>query len=582
MATVLPAVAALALAALAALAALPAVVALPLVPAISYNGGQGIITGARLRSGGLHTARDYAAFWGVPYAEPPVGKLRFKPPQGRDLPDGMFAATNVSTPECIQQSRHPLEIHGAEDCLTLQIYTPNYDNPVLPVLVLIHGGGFMFGRGPREGVQFVMDHDVVLVNVDYRVGLLGYMSFEDDTLRGNLGMLDQVEALRWVQRNIHLFGGDNKNVTLVGNSAGSASCLLHTMSPLSKGLFHRVIGMSGTPLNPWTRQYSARENAHMVANLTGCDAPTTAEKISCLQNQSATDLVALQGTHFQHWMNNPFSPFAPVVDGVFLTEEPGKLLNKRGAVMDVPLLLSFTSDEGLYTAGEFIMNDALVRELDENWETVAPQLLHMHDKRVPEADKPDLVQKARKFYLGNQTLVAAKSELVKLMSDRNFVAGLADYVTRRAKDQSSAVFVSEFAHRGQFGLYPGVPGVSHADDFQYYIEFTWWSGIFTRPEDIAVRKNLIDMWVAFAETSNPSIHGIDWRPTDGKDGSVNYLRIAGPEDKDMAMAQDKDLGNANFWRDLRIEPNHSGRVQASLVLCLASFGALLLGNARTS
>lgn len=566
--------------------AVAAVGALPENPTIMFNENQGII-GARLRSAGLATStvRDYAAFWGVPFADAPVGKLRFKPPQPKDLPEGVFSAADVSAAVgCIQQSRAPLRISGQEDCLTLQIFTPNYDYPTLPVIVNIHGGAFMFGRPISNGLQYIMDHDVVFVTITYRLGILGFMSFEDDELRGNIGMLDQVEALKWVQRNIHHFGGNNESVTLVSNSAGSVSNILHTMSPLSKGLIHRVIGSSGSPVNPWARQFSAREKANLIAKTTGCDAPTTAEKIRCLQDVKAADLVALQGQLFQFWLDHPWSPFVPVVDGVFLTKDPAELAGDKTAVMDVPLLMSFVPEEGLFTAGEFILNDSLLMELDDQWLTVAPQILHFNDSRISDQDRPLAAQKIREKYIGDRSLAEAKRELIKLITDRSFLCGVSSYISKRAKTQTSPIYVSEMTYRGEYSLYPGGMGVSHADDFAFAIENP--GRVLHRSDDWLMRKNLIGSWVAFAKTSKPSIPDVEWWPVNGNndEGVIDFLRIAGPYASDMHMTSEKDLGNETFWRDLQIEsaiqPNRSGRFDSSLTLCFGLVGALFVGSQR--
>ncbi|XP_034255419.1 venom carboxylesterase-6-like isoform X2 [Thrips palmi] len=479
---------------------------------------------------------------------------------------------------CIQQPRTFQDVIGEEDCLHLQVFTSNYVTGDLPVLVLIHGGGFMAEWGPRSGVQYVMDYDVVLVVVAYRLSVLGYMSFEDEDLRGNLGMLDQVEALKWVQRNIHYFGGNKDSVTLVGNSAGCASCLLHTMSPLSRGLFHRVIGTSGTPLNPWAQQHSARENADRVADLVGCTGSTTADKIDCLQSKPASQLIGLAAEHFEPWMGNPFSPFSVVVDGVFLTDKPEKVLEDVNAVMDVPLLLGFVPIEGLFPAGEFILNDSLVRDLDEHWETVAPQLLSFHDKRVPEADRPILARKIRKFYLQNNSLASSKEQLLKLMTDGNFMSGVSSHISKRAAVQSQPVYVYEFAHRGEYSNYAGGLGVGHSDDQLYPLEQ---SGVFHRQDDLIIRRTILDMWFAFIQTSNPSIPGVTWEPVvqKGAEATVRYLRMVDPNN--MTMAEDRDLGNVAFWKDLRTEPNHTGRAETSVALSLAAASALVLVSAST-
>nr|XP_014292970.1 esterase FE4-like [Halyomorpha halys] len=119
-------------------------------------------------------------------------------------------------------------------------------------MIHIHGGGFFGGTGPRRTEpHYMMDEDIVIVDISYRLGFLGFLSFKDKEMPGNQGLKDQVLAKKWVQKNIHLFGGDPNSVTLVGESAGAGSAYHHTVSPMSRGLFHRAIAESGTSYNPW-------------------------------------------------------------------------------------------------------------------------------------------------------------------------------------------------------------------------------------------------------------------------------------------------------------------------------------------
>ena len=148
------------------------------------------------------------------------------------------------------------QISGSEDCLTLNVYTPA---PIVgkcrPVMVWIHGGGFVSGSGKTDmySPDYLIAEDVVVVTINYRLGIFGFLAFEDPSLGvpGNAGLKDQVMALKWVQKNIHNFGGDPNNVTIFGESAGGASCHLLMLSPMARGLFHRCIAQSGTALNQW-------------------------------------------------------------------------------------------------------------------------------------------------------------------------------------------------------------------------------------------------------------------------------------------------------------------------------------------
>ena len=210
---------------------------------------------------------EYYAFHAIPYASPPVGKLRFKPPQ--ELTDKWDVTYNASDQkkgdlkQCAQKAF--FEGFGEnvenEDCLYLWVYTPQMSNKTysLPVFVWIHGGAYEIGSGRFSDYgpdRLMKGNDIVIVSMNYRLGLLGFMSLGTQDVPGNMGLLDQVMALKWVQKNIKNFGGDPNKVTIAGESAGSYSVLYHMLSPLSSGLFNRAIAQSGTPLSLAWHEYS--------------------------------------------------------------------------------------------------------------------------------------------------------------------------------------------------------------------------------------------------------------------------------------------------------------------------------------
>ncbi|NXP78335.1 SASB hydrolase, partial [Ramphastos sulfuratus] len=203
------------------------------------------------------TDRLVNAFLGIPFAKAPVGSLRFSPPEPPEPWNGLRDATSypplcpqdlslLKTAEKNYKEKHP-PFQTSEDCLYLNVYSPAAVNKgKLPVLVWMHGGSFVFGGAARyDGSALAAYEDVVVVIIQYRLGLLGFFNTGDEHARGNWAFLDQVAALRWIQGNIGHFGGDPGSVTLFGVSAGSCSIFAHVLSPLSKGLFHKAISESG-------------------------------------------------------------------------------------------------------------------------------------------------------------------------------------------------------------------------------------------------------------------------------------------------------------------------------------------------
>ncbi|NXI30481.1 SASB hydrolase, partial [Sterrhoptilus dennistouni] len=205
--------------------------------------------------------RTVNVFLGLPFAKPPVGSLRFSEPQPPEPWEGVRDATSYP-PMCLQdkvlgqyfsdiitnrKEKVPLQV--SEDCLYLNVYTPvsTGKQEKLPVLVWIHGGGLVSGAASSyDGSALAAFDNVVVVAIQYRLGVAGYFSTGDEHARGNWGYLDQVAALRWIQENIIHFGGDPGSVTIFGESAGGISVSALVLSPLAKGLFHRAISESGT------------------------------------------------------------------------------------------------------------------------------------------------------------------------------------------------------------------------------------------------------------------------------------------------------------------------------------------------
>uniref|UniRef100_A0A671N1P5 Carboxylic ester hydrolase n=1 Tax=Sinocyclocheilus anshuiensis TaxID=1608454 RepID=A0A671N1P5_9TELE len=217
----------------------------------------GSLRGAFLTVKGKDTIVN--SYLGVPFAKPPVGPLRLVRPQPAEKWDGVRDATK-QPPMCIQDRQSSVieleflamdvEIpEVSEYCLYLNIYTPVKpgEDAKLPVMVWIHGGGLSLGSASvYDGSVLSAYHDVVVVLIQYRLGLLGFFSTGDEHAPGNYGLLDQVAALQWVQENIYSFGGDPGSVTIFGESAGGISVSTLILSPLASGLFHRAIAESGT------------------------------------------------------------------------------------------------------------------------------------------------------------------------------------------------------------------------------------------------------------------------------------------------------------------------------------------------
>lgn len=292
-------------------------------------------------------------FKGIRFARPPVGTLRFRPPQPPDAWTGVREAVEFG-PSAPQYSLpwfgwiNRSGVKPDDDCLSLNVWSPGLDGARRPVMVWIHGGGFMVGSGSTgiySGEDLARRRDVVVVTINYRLGPLGYAhlgsvlgeGFEEST---NLGVRDQIGALEWVREHIDRFGGDPDNVTVFGQSAGSMSIGALLGSPRARSLFHKAICMSGG-----ADQVLERDEAQRVANAflraLGGPPPT----LEALSRIPIADVLRAQASVMSDASNmRRMMVFVPMVDGDVITEQPIEAI-RNGATRDIPLLIGSTLDE---------------------------------------------------------------------------------------------------------------------------------------------------------------------------------------------------------------------------------------------
>lgn len=426
------------------------------------------------------------AFRGLRYAEPP---LRFQPPQPLKAWAGIFKADQFgpAAPQPAPLAYNPLQ---DEDCLTLNVWTSGTEEPVRPVLLYIHGGGFVTGSGSNpfyNGRTFAENGDIVVVTVNYRLGVLGFLDLhdalgEDYRSSGNCGLLDLIEALRWVQSNISRFGGDPSRITVMGQSAG-AKCiggLLH--SPLAEGLFHQAIAISGAVQAIRDRTTSAVVTRRFMDFL-GLP-PQSAGK---LLEMSVFDLMSVQ----QAWVRDlrGVHLFGPVIDGAVMDTPPLKGLPRTSGRPLPVLLIGTTRNE---TAG-FIAESAVMQKPDDELLT---SIFGCNAGAVKLA-----YQRLSGRTLEQETDLAAWESV------------LTDYMYRiaaiRTADAYSAagapVWLYRFDRTGAGG------SAAHGGERT----FVWHNGF--PPHETALADRVHHMWISFIRTGSPQAAAPEWRRYEAKE-----------------------------------------------------------------
>uniref|UniRef100_A0A023EWG4 Carboxylic ester hydrolase n=1 Tax=Aedes albopictus TaxID=7160 RepID=A0A023EWG4_AEDAL len=517
--------------------------------------GLGSIRGTILES---RLGRKFYAFRGIRYANAPVGQLRFQPPQPVDAWNGTLDATEDG-PMCPQPALDQSDV--SEDCLRLNVYSSvipgeNVRIPPRDVLVYLHPGGFYVFSGQSKnnaGPQNLMDQDVVLVTINYRLGSLGFMSTGTKDCPGNAGFKDQVMALKWVRDHISAFGGRSDSVTLMGYSAGALSNTLHMVSPMSKGLFHRVIVMSASGVSQVQIPTDQIHLAQKQATLLNCTTADIAEMVDCLREKPASDYAdTLADMFVLSW--NPVLLWTAVVEPDFgqerfLIEDPTQSFLK-GDFVKVPVIAGITQDEFAGPAVSFLRNDTLRNELDTNFDTLAPVLFLYDDY----PNRLNITRQLREKFLGDEPLSLNRSiqGLNYLFADS--LIGFAVHRFVQLVSPHTPVYQYKFSYVGRYSFfyYPDdqTPyGAVHHDDLLYLLSIPSVAPIFnvTDPESKTVER-LTGMWTAFAKSGDPNtVQGIDkpnWIPvTERVD---NYLNIG----EDLKMETGLFTERFSFWDQL--------------------------------
>ena len=433
---------------------------------------------------GVLDGTDLAVYKAIPYAAAPVGDLRWKAPQPAKPWKGVLN-TNVVAKWPPQPEKSYVKYDMmSEDCLYLSVTTPAKSvNEALPVMVFIHGGAFRTEHYGGDLWQSLARRGIVAVSIEYRAGALGFLAHpelakESDGHSGNYGILDQIFALQWVQRNIKNFGGDPSKVTIFGESAGAVSCHILCASPLAKGLFRACISQSGammSPTNVVTQQIAQMYGGMFMGQL----------KKSSIAEMRQMDTKDLTGN------NSNFQLCLPIIDG-YVIPKPVYELYEQSDYNDVPVLIMHNSDEG---AVEF--------------NSVSSEQYEQQFRQLP----GQWADSVKAVYPGN-------TEEERLFSLRDFVRDVSfgwpayAWTTMQKKTGKSPVYSAYLAQKSDTTVYAqgNRRGAAHADDMMY-LKGAFDGNAAKYPQEKKVSELMQQYWVNFAKTGgNPNGEGLPYWP----------------------------------------------------------------------
>ncbi|HWB25592.1 MAG TPA: carboxylesterase family protein [Chitinophagaceae bacterium] len=473
----------------------------------------GIVEG--VNDSGLHV------FMGIPFAQPPVGDLRWKEPQPVKNWSGIYKADHFRA-KAMQKNVFSDMVFRAdgmsEDCLYLNVWTPAKPGKTkLPVLVYFYGGGYVGGDGSEyryDGASLARK-DLVTVTVNYRLGIFGFFSHPELTQEsphhasGNYGLLDQNEALRWVQANIGAFGGDPKHVTIAGESAGSISVCAQMASPLSKDLIAGAIGESGGMINPTLAPIKLSEGEQ--------------NGVAFAKRVKASSLADLRAMSAEALLDSAAKPgafrTAATIDGYFLPKSPEEIY-AAGEQAHVPLLAGWNSTELPYQA--FMYGQAPTVE--------------NYAKRVADTYK-DKAAEVMKLYPGS-TVDEVLQSATALASDRFIVYSTWKWADLAAKTGGKPVYTYIFSKprpalpqsntQQNSNMPPPLPGAFHASEIEYALGNLPTNKVYPwAADDYKVSATMEAYFANFIKTGNPNGKGLpQWTPiTNGNDSHQMIINV---------------------------------------------------------
>ncbi|KAF9819060.1 hypothetical protein SFRURICE_000725 [Spodoptera frugiperda] len=537
---------------------------------------QGVVVGKVEKT--ILKKQDFYTFKGIPFAETPVGELRFQPPKPHDGWSGNLEAFE-NKPTCMQfssrmRNKEPFGISGSEDCLYASVFTPDVKGNA-PVIVFDYNDQFRtwFNGTDTYSPDFLVEEGVVVVTISHRLAILGYLTTEDGVIKGNNGLRDFILGLEWIKQNIDKFGGDPSKVTIVGSRGGAALAEILLYTEKAKGLFSGAILQSGTALEAMYFYKEPKKKAFDLGAALNITAANSKELLEELQKLDAETILqaevkTIDVTYIDKYQISNF-PYAPTIEYGIEDAVLSELPEKSKIVNDVPVIIGFNSREGLDMVSNLIIEPKL---LTDNAEKHILKLPIRTNFRFVQNSKPykeagrDIVN----FYLADKSLHYANIlEYAVFVADclQNYPIDLTAH--KLAESLSSPVYYYLFDFRGQWNensqnimalarTTMGHHGATVGDELCYLFvcsrikkSYDQMLNLPSEQNELKVTKRMVRLWSNFARTGNPTpskddevLKGLTWKPM-GKDSETNYLHMT-----KLFRMKTNPLGERKkFWED---------------------------------
>ncbi|XP_056317214.1 neuroligin-2a [Danio aesculapii] len=483
-------------------------------------------------------------YLGVPYATAPIGDRRFQPPEAPGSWQEVRNATQFA-PVC------PQNVHGvlpeimlpvwftdsldvaatyiqnqSEDCLYLNIYVPTEDGPLTkkhdestlnrprdedirdrrkkPVMLFIHGGSYMEGTGNMFDASVLAAYgNVIVVTMNYRLGVLGFLSTGDQSAKGNYGLLDQIQALRWLNENIGHFGGDPERITIFGSGAGASCVNLLILSHHSEGLFQRAIAQSGSAISSWSISYQPLKYTKILARKVGCTYGETADLVDCLRRKNFRELVDQDIQPARYHI-----AFGPVMDGDVVPDDP-EILMQQGEFLNYDLLIGVNQGEGL----KFVDDGGTESEEGISAAAFDYTISNFVDNLYGYPKGKDILRETIKFmytdWADRDNGEMRRKTLLALFTDHQWVAP-AIATAKLHADYQSPVYFYTFYHHCQTETRPEWADAAHGDEIPYVFGVPMIGATDLFPcnfskNDVMLSAVVMTYWTNFAKTGDPNL-----------------------------------------------------------------------------